>query len=212
MNEPAPYPAKSCYDAPKAEHYDHRPERRHKPEMALLEPALRLIPQGSKVLDAPCGAGRVSVRLAELGMKVAPVDISDAMLELTREKMRPFGFEACVRHADLEKLDVADREFDAAVCFRFFHHLPSQQLRQTVIGELCRAACRFVIISFFHPVSPHSVHSYLNEKLLGKPRRRFTIWPAELNRMFGQHGFHLIRLTAQSKYLRTLWLAVYERN
>ena len=42
MNEPIVYPAKSCYDALKAEHYDHRPERRHKPEMALLEPALRL--------------------------------------------------------------------------------------------------------------------------------------------------------------------------
>jgi hypothetical protein len=90
--------------------------------------------------------------------------------------------------------------------------LPDDRLRAGVIGELCRVTRQLVIISFFHPVAPHSINLFLKEKLLGKQRRRFTIRPADLTRMFASHGFQPVRLTAQSRYLRTLWLAVFERR
>ena len=209
--EAVPYRAKVEYDDSKSERYDHRPEWRNEPEMALLEPALRLFSPGCKVLDAPCGAGRVSVRLSELGMQVTSVDIAPAMLERTREKLRPFGASERVQSADLEKLVFPDRSFEAVVCFRFFHHLPNETLRKQVISELCRVANQYVVMSFYHPISLHNLKRYLGTKLLGKPQRRFSIRPQDLAAIFATHGFQQVQVTAQRKYLSTLWLAVFKR-
>jgi ubiquinone/menaquinone biosynthesis C-methylase UbiE len=180
--------------------------------MILLAPAFALLPAGSKVLDAPCGAGRVSVRLSELGMHVTSLDISEAMLKRTREKLAPFGAAADrVTTGDLENLAFPDRAFDAAVCFRFFHHLPNDTLRRKVIGELCRVAGQYVIISFYHPVSLHNLKRYLKTKVLGQPQRRFPIQPKELVALFAAHGFQQAQVSAQRRYLSTLWLAVFKR-
>lgn len=43
-----------------------------------------LVPAGARVLDAGCGTGRVSIRLAELGYDVVGVDLDAAMLEQAR--------------------------------------------------------------------------------------------------------------------------------
>jgi ubiquinone/menaquinone biosynthesis C-methylase UbiE len=212
MNDPAPYPAKVGYDEAVAERYDHRPPWRHRPEMSLLEPALRLLPSGSRVLDAPCGAGRVSVRLAEMGMRVTSLDISPAMLARTREKMRRFRAEDRVMAGDLEKLPFSDGEFDGAVCFRFFSHLPDDQLRRQVVGELCRVARQYVIISFFHPVAVHNLKRLLQTKLMGKPQAHYFVRPNALDSLFAPHGYQRVHLAAQSRYLKSLWLAVFRRK
>jgi ubiquinone/menaquinone biosynthesis C-methylase UbiE len=212
MKDVVPYPAKAGYNEAKAERYDHRPAWRNEPEMALLEPALRLLPPGSKVLDAPCGAGRVSVRLGELGMHVTSVDISPSMLERTREKMRAFGAQDRVQSGDLEKLQFADREFEGVVCFRFFTHLPNDALRKQVISELCRVARQFVIISFFHPVSLHNVKRWAQTKLTGKRQVHSSIQPEALAAFFSANGFQQVHLAAQSRYLRSLWLAAFKRQ
>lgn len=212
MNDPVQYRAKVEYDTEKSRRYADRPAWRHEPEMRLLEPALRRFTPGAAVLDAPCGAGRVSVRLAELGLRVTSVDISEPMRELTRQRMAAFGPSHQVRAGDLERLDFADRSFEGAVCFRFFHHLPTAALRRQVVGELCRVSERLVVISFYHPVSFHNLKRRLQTWFLGKPPRRFAIYPRDLAALFAEHGFRQVHLAAQQKYLKTLWLAAFERG
>ncbi len=51
----------------------------------------RLIPSGSVVLDAGCGTGRISWRLAELGYRVTGVDNDPRMLALARSRTNPAG-------------------------------------------------------------------------------------------------------------------------
>jgi hypothetical protein len=85
-------------------------------------------------------------------------------------------------------------------------------LRRQVIGELCRVSKRCVIISFFHPVSLHNLKRLVQTRILGKPQRRFAIKSADLNALFAEHGFHNTHTGAQRKYLKTLWLASYERS
>ncbi|HXG48283.1 MAG TPA: class I SAM-dependent methyltransferase, partial [Methylomirabilota bacterium] len=177
MNAPAPYRAKVHYDEARSQKYNHRPEWRHRQEMALLEPALKAFPRGASVLDAPCGAGRVSVRLAELGLQPTAVDISEPMLELTREKLEPHGAADRVQKGDLERLPFPDRHFDGAVCFRFFNLLPEDVFRQRVIGELCRVSRQRVVISFNHPVSLHNLKRWFERRFKGRPRRNWTIHP-----------------------------------
>jgi SAM-dependent methyltransferase len=45
-----------------------------------------LVAPGTRVLDAGCGTGRVSIRLAELGYDVVGVDVDDSMLAVAQRK------------------------------------------------------------------------------------------------------------------------------
>ena len=77
-------------------------------QVELIERALRLEP-GSRILDVPCGTGRVGSRLAAKGYDVVGVDITERFLE----EARAAGL--AVEHADMRELPF-DAEFDAAVC------------------------------------------------------------------------------------------------
>jgi SAM-dependent methyltransferase len=65
---------------------------------------------GTRVLDAPCGHGRIAGRLARLGCEVFGIDASARFLELARERYPEVRFE----RGDLRALG-HDGEFDAAV-------------------------------------------------------------------------------------------------
>jgi SAM-dependent methyltransferase len=71
--------------------------------------ALGLAP-GDSVLDAPCGHGRISNRLADRGCDVVGVDASELFLDIAREA----GSEVDYRLGDLRDLPV-DGPFDAAL-------------------------------------------------------------------------------------------------
>jgi SAM-dependent methyltransferase len=80
-------------------------------EVAFLVDALGLGP-GSRVLDVGCGPGRHARALAERGIRVHGVDISERFVDLARDGA-PAG-------ATFERLDARrlafDAEFDAVIC------------------------------------------------------------------------------------------------
>jgi len=76
-----------------------------------IERALRLEP-GMRVLDVPCGTGRIGSRLAARGYEVVGVDLTDRFLEEGRARDDGVRYE----RADMRDLPF-DREFDAALCF-----------------------------------------------------------------------------------------------
>lgn len=65
---------------------------------------------GEIVLDAPCGHGRISNRLAQRGMKVVGVDASELFLARARE----YGSSAEYLHGDIRALPV-DGPFDVVL-------------------------------------------------------------------------------------------------
>jgi SAM-dependent methyltransferase len=73
--------------------------------------ALRLEP-GMRVLDVPCGTGRIGARLAALGFDVVGVDLTDRFLEEGRSRGDGVRYE----RGDMRELGF-DAEFDAALCF-----------------------------------------------------------------------------------------------
>ena len=71
---------------------------------------------GARVLDAPCGHGRIARRLAAAGMEVTGVDLTAAYLEQARaDPLLPPGAVTYVQ-GDLRALPV-DGPFDAVVCW-----------------------------------------------------------------------------------------------
>jgi ubiquinone/menaquinone biosynthesis C-methylase UbiE len=79
---------------------------------------LRLLdlPPGSRILDAPCGHGRIARRLAAAGMEVTGVDLTPAYLEQARADplLPPHG--VTYVEGDVRSLPV-DGPFDAVVCW-----------------------------------------------------------------------------------------------
>lgn len=69
-----------------------------------------LLPPPARVLDAGCGTGRVTVRLAELGYRVVGVDVDQAMLDVARAEAPGLDW----RQADLSTFDLGET-FDAVV-------------------------------------------------------------------------------------------------
>jgi SAM-dependent methyltransferase len=86
------------------------------PDQVALRALLEIRPR--RILDAGCGPGRFAESAAEkLGCEVMGVDLSERMVQLTRER----GIEAQV--ADVEELPFTDSEFDAVVASFMLYHL-----------------------------------------------------------------------------------------
>ena len=85
------------------------------------------LPAGGRVLDAPCGAGRIAVRLAERGLDVTAVDISAPELEVARAAAAARDVDVRFEQGDVR--DLPEREFDALVCwgnsFGYMPHAPT---------------------------------------------------------------------------------------
>lgn len=202
------YRAKTNYTEEKARGYANRDARRNVPELQLVERAFRLIPSG-RVLDVPCGGGRVTVLLSQLGYDMSAADYAEPMREITRETLAAKGLNLPVFKEDIENLSQADRSFDAVVCFRFFHHLPSAQLRRKVVGELCRVARQHVAMSYFNPKTLRALEQKLR-RLRGKKLSVFNTPLAEVTAYFEANGFKLVK-NFPLDAINNLHLAVFAR-
>jgi SAM-dependent methyltransferase len=112
------------------------------PPMTALIDTLR----PGTVLDAACGTGRYSTKLAERGHEVIGVDQSAAMLDLARAKLPAADF----RQGDLTALPLTDRSVDAVVCALALVHVPHVGSALDEFARVLRPGGR-LIISDVHP-------------------------------------------------------------
>jgi len=117
----------------------HRPylsEARSDDEAVEVVRLLDLRP-GARVLDAPCGHGRIANRLAATGAEVVGVDASERFVAEARRQAERQGLAVDYRVGDLRRLPV-DGPFDAAVCwFNSFGYFDDDENRQ-VLAEFHR--------------------------------------------------------------------------
>ncbi len=116
-----------------------------------------------RILDVATGTADVAVKALKLNpQKIVGVDISEAMLELGREKVRTLGADDRIelRKGDAEKLPFSDSQFDAAlVAFgvRNFENL-DRGLRE--IRRVLTPGGRLVVLEFSHPEAFPVKHVY----------------------------------------------------
>ncbi|MBI2929424.1 MAG: class I SAM-dependent methyltransferase [Verrucomicrobia bacterium] len=206
------YRGRVKYDEKTAREYQSCDERKHRAEMRLIDRAFALVPKTHRVLDVPCGGGRVTVRLAEQGYAVSAADLSDAMIAIARETLAQHGLPVPVEKQDVERLTYPDRHFDTVVSFRLFHHFPTTEIRERVVKELCRVARQTVVLSYFSPWSPTSLKRTLRAALGGKKSQKHATPLAEVERYFGGCGFRLVKNFARQALVHSLHVAVFERK
>jgi 2-polyprenyl-3-methyl-5-hydroxy-6-metoxy-1,4-benzoquinol methylase len=206
------YAGRTKYDETRSRKYQKRPPDKHVAEMRLLDRAFALIPSEHRVLDAPCGGGRVTIHLAKKGYRVRAADLSEAMVKIARENIATEHLDCPVEQQDIEKLTLPDRSVDTIVSFRLFHHFPNQGIRRRVVNELCRVAARNVVLSYFSPLSLTSAKNTLRAKVGGKQLKKFPTSLPEIEGYFATNGFQLVKDFAQLPLVHTLHVAVFERR
>src|SRR5262245_42125638 len=89
--------------------------------VGILEPA-----RGSVVLDAGCGTGVHSIRVARLGFKVHAIDISGVVLHNAEQNAQKAGVADRIKfeQGDLTKLRFADASFDNIFSWGVIIHIP----------------------------------------------------------------------------------------
>ena len=91
----------------------------------------------ARILDAGCGPGEGSSRVAELFPRadVLGVDIIDASLDLARSRYAALAPRLRFEHQSIFELREADRTFDLVVCRHVMHSIPHPE---RVLAELAR--------------------------------------------------------------------------
>jgi len=100
-----------------------------------------VLPDAARILDAGCGTGEGSSRLAELFPhgQVLGVDIIDSHLELARTRYASLAPRLKFEHQSIFELQLADRSFDLTVCRHVLQSIPHAD---RVIGEFVRVTRR----------------------------------------------------------------------
>ena len=104
-------------------------------EMELIR-RYGLLPE-VRILDAGCGTGECSSRLAEMfpHAEVLGVDILDTHLDLARERYTKFSPRLRFEHHSIFELPAADGSYDFTVCRHVLHSIPHAD---RVLAELAR--------------------------------------------------------------------------
>lgn len=98
----------------------------------LLDPA-----PDALFLDAGCGSGVHTLRIARRGFRCVGADISDYVLKKAEERIAAEGLQAkaSVSLQNLEDLSFEDRTFDFVHCRGVLMHIPDWE---RALGQLCR--------------------------------------------------------------------------
>ena len=212
MSEPVAYRGRVKYTKETSKKYQQRKPSKHRAEMRVLDRAFKLIPKTHKVLDVPCGGGRVTIHLSKKGYEVSAADLSEDMIEIARQALADNKLDCSVERQDVEKFTLGDRSFDTIVSFRLFHHFPNPEIRQRVAKELCRVAVHNVVLSYFSPNSWTSVKRKLRAARGGRKSDKHATSLAEVEEYFKQAGFRLVKNFARAPLIHTLHVAVFERS
>jgi ubiquinone/menaquinone biosynthesis C-methylase UbiE len=203
-----PWATAARYDAPgKSAQYAQRNPARAARELDLLRRVWPGTP-GERVLDLPCGTGRLLPLLArELGHEVV---MGDGALAMVREARARAAQPVRAVVANALALPFRDGAADGVVMFRFLHHLPPDAAA-AALAQACRVARRFVVVSFFHRVSVHHARRSLRA-LLGGERTRFATTLRALDARMARHGFRRVARAADRAFAKDLWVAAYVRG
>jgi SAM-dependent methyltransferase len=157
-------------------------------ELSLVGRALAQAASYGRILDVPCGAGRLGPTLLRRAVRLVAADLS---LPMVREARTALALPAHARRAlfaraAAEALPFADGAFDTVLCHRLLHHLAEPAARARLLAELRRVASRWVILSFHDASAPRL-------RFRGaRPRSRVALLPDELAREAAAVGLSLV--------------------
>jgi SAM-dependent methyltransferase len=136
-------------------------------EALFIRKALRLH-KGSRVLDAPCGAGRITIHLARSGCRVTGIDLRHEFIRRAQERFRNEGMQGRFMPADLREMRFKN-EFDGVYCwlgsFGYFPDTENISVLQRYADALRQGGRLLVDQPNRESVLKHFIHSQTSGNL-----------------------------------------------
>jgi 2-polyprenyl-3-methyl-5-hydroxy-6-metoxy-1,4-benzoquinol methylase len=182
-------------------------------EVRSIKACLSHVAAGSRVLDLPCGTGRLLPLLVEAGFQVTAADSSAHMLERAQAAWQsrhgtPGGSAPSIefKQCDVMHTGFADAAFGGVVCNRLFHHFAEPATRVAALQELRRISHGPLIVSFFNSFALDAVRFKLKHKLRGTvPSDRIPIPLDEFSQDIDASGLTIITSHAVMWGLSPMW-------
>lgn len=152
-----------------------------------IDEFLKLIPKGSKILDAGCGPGVDSAYMVSQDFEVVGVDLSDKMLELARKKSPNTRFEK----ADIRELNFDENSFDGILASYSLIHIPKKDIQNVIKNFLKILKPDGVMCIGIQEGKSEEV--FITEPF--KPDEKIfvnVISTEELRRLLEEHGFRIV--------------------
>ncbi len=176
--------------------------------LEYLERALdRLVPllaiqPGALVLDAGCGAGVNSIRIANRGFRVEAVDFSDAVLQTARKSVESAGLSEQVhlRQENLLALRFPDESFDATFCWGVLMHIAEVDQALSELSRVLKPGGKLVV-SEINMRSLQRICFVTLTRLLRRSRAPETRTPAGMECWFQTSAGPLLRRHTDIRWL-----------
>lgn len=142
-------------------------------------------------LDAPCGAGRLSL---EVPAKAVLVDRDPSMVVAADNHT----LRAC---ASVHALPFGDDSFAGVLCMRLLQHIATPDERITILRELARVSRGPIVVSFFDACSLQHLRRRLRP-LLGKRRSdRFALSRRSFGKELATSGLEMHSMRALARFV-----------
>jgi len=131
------------------------------------------VPPGETVLDAGCGPGVHSIRVAKAGFKVFAVDISGAMLRHARERANDAGVSEKIEfhQKDLTCLDFPDESFGYVFSWGVVIHIREAEKALNELGRIVKPGGKLALYLTNKTALDHKLEAFARF-FLRKPLER----------------------------------------
>jgi len=156
-----------------------------------------LLFDGAKVLDLGCGSGRDSKILAEKGLKVEGIDLSEGLLEIARKNNPNLEF----THANMLDLPLEPNTYDGVWAHASLVHLETESDTAKAISEIHRVLKADGLVHILVKAqSGNEKTAVVTDKLSGHDRFFQYYTMDEIRKLLTNTGFEVIEL---EKYRET---------
>jgi len=157
----------------------------------------------ARILDVPCGAGRLSGELVPHSASHVIVEGDYSAAMLTRCAANARGYEPRLARLDALNLPFATRAFDLVFSVRISHHIARAEDRERWLLELCRVSGRWVVATYFDSGS----FKNLVRRAIARKRPKNAMARARVEELAKTAGFRVVaaiplsRLFSGHRYL-----------
>jgi ubiquinone/menaquinone biosynthesis C-methylase UbiE len=182
---------------------------RQRREQQALRKLIQLIPPESRVLDLPCGTGRVTRLILDAGHEVIAGDSAASMLSEADQQLSAVFPRAEFRLMQAASTGLPEGSVDAVMCNRLFHHFAEPAVRIAVLREFARVSRGLVIVSFSNAFAADVLWQKFSRRIRGRALRHyFPVSMRQFQREFAEAGLEIVTTRAVLWGLSRMWYVV----
>lgn len=154
--------------------------------------------RGLKVLEIGCGLGTDGAQFAKAGADYTGVDLTEAAVELARQRFALFNLPGTFQTADAEHLDFADDSFDLVYSHGVLHHTPDTAGAIREVHRVLRPGGRAIVMLYHR----NSYNYRVNISLLRRAGAQLLRWNSGVRLVHKLTGEPLDNLQEHARLLK----------